>query len=125
MYSKELVDKLISKFPDTTVVVTPEKFVRDPAPQVMIPAARLHEICSFLKTDKDFAMDMPNQMTAVDYIKENQFELLYFLYSNTRNHAILVKTRIPRDTPEIQSVTDLWNGMDFQEREVYDLMGIT
>jgi NADH-quinone oxidoreductase subunit C len=125
MYSKDLVDKLIAKFPDAAAVATPDKFVRDPAPQVMVPAAKLHEICAFLKSDKDFMMDMPNQMTAVDYIKENQFELLYFLYSTKRKHAILVKARIPRDTATIQSVTDLWSGMDFQEREVFDLMGIT
>ena len=125
MYTKELIDKLIAKFPDAVAVVTPEKFVRDPAPQVMVPAAKLHEICEFIKSDKDFAMDMPNQMTAVDYIKEEQFELLYFLYSTKLKHGILIKSRIPRGTPEIASVTDLWNGMDFQEREVFDLMGIT
>lgn len=125
MYPKELVDKVIAKFPDATAVVTPEKFVREPLAQVLVPATKLHQVCSFLKTDKDFQMDLPNQMTAVDYIKENQFELLYFLYSSTRKHGIVVKARVPRDAAEIQSVTDLWNGMDFQEREVFDLFGIT
>ena len=125
MYSAELAQKLVSKFPDAALVATPDKFVRDPAPQVMVPSAKLHEICQFIKNDKDFQMDMPNQMTAVDYIKENEFELIYFLYSTTKKHGLIVKSRVPRGTPEIASVTDLWNGMNFQEREVFDLMGIT
>jgi NADH-quinone oxidoreductase subunit C len=125
MYPKELVDKLIARYPDVKAVATPEKFVRDPAAQALVPASQLHEICQFLKTNKEFDMDLPNHMTAVDYIKENEFELVYFLYSSTKNHGLVIKSRIPRATPEIDSVTDLWNGMDFQEREVFDLMGIT
>ena len=71
MYPQELIDKVMAKFPEATAVATPEKFIREPKPQVNVPAAKLHDVCAFLKSDKDFAMDMPNHMTAVDYIKEN------------------------------------------------------
>jgi NADH:ubiquinone oxidoreductase subunit C len=37
----------------------------------------------------------------------------------------VVKCQIPRKTAEVDSVTDIWAGMDWQEREVYDLFGIT
>jgi NADH:ubiquinone oxidoreductase subunit C len=125
MYGSELCQQLSQKFPDAVSVPVPEKFVRDPEAQLRVPPAKLFEICKFLKESPDFAMDFPLQMTAVDFIKEGVFELVYYLYSSKKKHAVVIKSQIPRATPEIDSVTSLWNGMDWQEREVYDLMGIT
>jgi NADH-quinone oxidoreductase subunit C len=125
MYSAELAQKLVNKFPEASIPPIPEKFVRDPAPMVLVPPAKFREVCKFIKTDKEFLMDLPNHMTAVDYIKESSFELVYYLYSTKKKQSIIIKSRVPRNAPEIDSVTDLWNGFDFQEREVFDLMGIT
>jgi NADH-quinone oxidoreductase subunit C len=46
------------------------------------------------------------------------------LYSSKKKHALVVKSRVSRDNAEIDSVTNVWSGMDWQEREVFDLMGI-
>ena len=125
MYSAELAQKLVAKFPDAAIVATPEKFVRDPSATVMVPAARLREVCKFIKSDREFLMDLPNHMTAVDYIKDGQFELVYYFYSTKVKKGLVLKSQVSRTNPSIDSVTDLWSGFDFQEREVYDLMGIT
>src|SRR2546430_1820361 len=124
MHAPELAQKLVTQFPGASLVALPEKFVRDPAAQVMVPPQKLREVAAFIKDDKDFLLDFPNHMTAVDYIKENVFELVYYFYSIKNKHGLTVKTRIPRSEPEIDTLSDLWNGFDFQEREVYDLMGI-
>ncbi len=124
MYSSELCQQLAQKFPDAVSVPVPEKFVRDPEAQLRIPPAKLFEVCKFLKESPEFAMDFPLQMTAVDFIKEGVFELVYYLYSSKKKQAIVIKSQIPRAEPEIDSITSIWNGMDWQEREVYDLMGI-
>jgi NADH:ubiquinone oxidoreductase subunit C len=124
MYSSELSQKLTQQFPAAAPLPVPEKFVRDPEPQLSIPPEKLFELCRFLKESPDFAIDFPLQMTAVDFIKNGVFELVYHLYSSTKKHALVIKSQVPRANAEIDSITPIWNGMDFQEREVYDLMGI-
>ena len=61
-------------------------------------------------------------LTSVDY--DNSFEMVYHLYSIPENHKIAMKARVPRNNPEIDSVFSVWPTADWQEREVYDLMGI-
>src|SRR5882672_3812597 len=118
MYAPELCQKLSEKFPEVTAVPVPEKFVRDPEPQVRVPSAKLVEVCRHLKESPDMSFDVPVQMTAVDYIKDNLFELVYYLYSSKMKHGIVLKSQISRASAEIDSVTSVWSGMDWQEREV-------
>lgn len=125
MYSTETLQKVTKKFSDVSPAALPEKFVRDPEPQLNVPPAKILEVCRFLKSDATLAFDLPLQMTAVDYIKDGVFELVYYLYSSKNKSGLVLKSRIPRATPEIDSVTSVWAGMDWQEREVFDLMGIT
>ena len=54
------------------------------------------------------------------------FEVVYQLTSMKHNHSLVLKTRCyDRINPVVPSVVRLWRGADFQEREVYDLMGIS
>lgn len=124
MYPADVCQKITAKFSDAVLPPVPEKFIRDPEAQVVVPTAKLFEVCEFAKKSPELSFDFPIQMTAVDFIKENQFELVYYLYSSRHKNGLVIKTRIPRDAAEIDSVTPLWKGMDWQEREVFDLMGI-
>lgn len=125
MYPAELCAKVVEKFPEASVPALPERYVRDPEPQVAVPPKILFAVCRFLKENEDAAFDLPLQMTGVDYIKDGVFELVYYLYSTRKRHGIVVKCRIDRANPVVDSVTPVWSGMDWQEREVFDLMGIT
>jgi NADH-quinone oxidoreductase subunit C len=83
----------------------------------------LLDIASFLKTTPGLDFDYLVYITAVDYPK--YFELVYQLMSLKHNHSLNLKTRCyDRDMPSVPSVVNLWRGADFQEREVFDLMGI-
>lgn len=62
-------------------------------------------------------------LTSVDYGEE--FELVYHLYSIPGNSKICVKTRTARNSAQVDSLFGIWPTADWQEREVYDLMGIT
>ena len=62
-------------------------------------------------------------LTSVDY--EDGFEVVYHLYSIPENNKIAVKTKVPRNKAELDSVFSVWPTADWQEREVYDLMGLT
>ncbi|MFC2021083.1 NADH-quinone oxidoreductase subunit C, partial [Chloroflexota bacterium] len=60
---------------------------------------------------------------ATDYF--DYFEVVYHLTSMEHNHGLTIKTRCDdRDNPVVSSIVSLYQGADFQEREIYDLMGI-
>lgn len=122
MFSKDLIEKIQKKFPDVKIIPLPLNFVRDPEPQILVPQSIFKNLSLSLKDE--FQFDLPLQMTAVDYIKEGHFELVYYLYSTERKEGVVLKSRVPRQRPEAFSVVEIWPGMNFQEREVFDLMGI-
>lgn len=124
MYSAETLKQISAQFPEATFPVVPDKFVRDPEPQLRVPASKLRELCKILRENPAFSYDLPNFMTAVDYVKDNIFELVYYLYSTQRKEGLILKTQISRVDATIDSVSDIWPGFDFQEREVLDLFGI-
>ena len=62
-------------------------------------------------------------ITAVDY--GDYFELVYNLTSLEHNHSLVIKARCDRNQPVLPSVVSLWRAADYQEREIYDLMGVT
>ncbi len=91
---------------------------------VVVNSQSLLEIASFLKTAAEFQFDYLTVLTAVDY--RSYFEVVYGLTSMVHNHSLVLKIRVSeRDNPVLPSVVGLWRGADLQEREIYDLMGIT
>lgn len=90
---------------------------------VFVQGEDLLEVARFLKEAPGLEFDYLNSITAVDFVEH--FELVYHLTSIKYNHSIVLKTRCyDRENPRVPSVVSLWCGADFQEREVYDLMGI-
>jgi NADH-quinone oxidoreductase subunit C len=55
---------------------------------------------------------------------EERFEVVWEFYSIRKRHRIRLKTRVPEADCIVDSLTDIWKGADFMEREVYDMMGI-
>jgi NADH-quinone oxidoreductase subunit C len=77
-----------------------------------------------LRDRPEFTFDLLNSLTAVDYI--GHFEVVYHLTSLRQNRRAVVKVKCGegRKEPVVPSVVSIWRAADFQEREVYDLMGI-
>jgi len=90
---------------------------------VLVQKENLFEVIEYLKSSPELNFDYLNYIAAVDYY--DYFELVYQLTSREHNHSLVLKTRCyDRDKPAVPSVVSLWRGADFQEREIYDLMGI-
>jgi NADH-quinone oxidoreductase subunit C len=51
-------------------------------------------------------------------------EVYVYLHSYKRKHGIAIKVKLDREQPEVQSVSDIWEGANWPERETYDLLGI-
>ena len=83
----------------------------------------ISDVAGFLQRDGDLDMQYLNSVSAIDYI--GHFELVYHLTSFRLGHKATVKSRLRgREDLSAPSVYHLWRGADFQEREIWDLMGI-
>jgi NADH-quinone oxidoreductase subunit C len=92
---------------------------------VTVKREALHEIARFLHDDPGMAFDYIIHVSSVDWPdEEERFEIVYELYSIRKRHRIRIKCRVPESDCVVDSLTDLWRGAEFMEREVYDMMGI-
>ena len=91
---------------------------------VVVDNKALYQVAEYLKNDAEFDFNYLANLTSVDYT--DYFEIVYNLNSLNRNHSLTLKTRChDREKPAVASVVSLWRTADLQEREIYDLMGIT
>lgn len=91
---------------------------------VVVDSRALLQVATFLKDTPGLDFDYLTTITAVDYYQ--YFEVVYLLVSMEHNHSAVLKARCyDRDNPSLPSLVSLWRSADHQEREIYDLMGIT
>src|SRR5512140_1385643 len=91
-------------------------------PYMVVDASVAHDVLHLLRDDEQF--DYLVDCTAVHYPKrEQQFDVIWILYSFPRNERIRVKTLI-KDGDSIPTVTDIWETANWLEREVFDMFGI-
>ncbi len=89
-------------------------------PSVTVQAARLTPVFAAVRK---MGFDFLDSITGVDY--NSYFEVVYQLHNMSTNDDACLKVAVDHDQPILASVYHIWQGADFQEREVYDLMGIT
>jgi NADH-quinone oxidoreductase subunit C len=88
-----------------------------------IAPGKIVSVCGFLKYDQKFVQ--LSTVTAVDrYPSEPRFEVVYHLHSIERKERLRLKCRLRSANPVIESVTSVWAGANWYEREVFDLFGI-
>ncbi len=88
-----------------------------------IAPGKIVSVCGFLKFDRKFVR--LSTVTAVDrYPTEPRFEVVYHLHSVEENQRVRLKCRLPGVDPVIESVSSVWRGANWYEREVFDLFGI-
>jgi NADH-quinone oxidoreductase subunit C len=111
--AREIAGQLKDKFPGAAAEAGSDS--------VIVKSETLLPVATYLKDSLKY--DYLNYITAVDYI--SYFEVVYQVTSLEQNRSAVIKTRCyTRDNPSLPSVTGIWQGADFQEREIYDLFGI-
>lgn len=111
---------------------------------LVVPSDHLHDVMRFLRDDERCAYNFLTYVTGVDYLRYPQspdaggaagrFAVVYLLASHTHNLYLTVKCMLNpsgdtsgiNDDPSlhVDSITDLWPGAEWQEREVFDMFGI-
>lgn len=96
----------------------------------VVDASKWAAIAAFCRNDSAMDFNMLTDITAVDYPEreEGRLEVVMHLYSLNKRHRIRLKARIGEqelDTnPEIATVTHIWPGANWLEREVFDMFGV-
>lgn len=113
-FSKERLEKIVEIFPRATFDAAAEE------PALIAQAADFPAVLRMLKEKEGF--DRLGNLTAVDW--KDHIEMVYHLYDMEENVKLEVKVALDIAAPVIESATALYPGAEFEEREVYDLMGV-
>lgn len=93
---------------------------------LILDRAELRASFLVFKSDPRLGYDFLSDITAVDYWKkqEPRFELVYQILSLNDRQRLRIRVPVPESDPTVESLTPLWRGANFLEREVWDLFGI-
>ncbi len=118
-----VLESLKAKFPSAVLSVTEDKKRGDLSAKVR--AKDILEVARYLHDDPGMAFDHITDICSADYPDDvERFEVIYHFLSLPHSTRIRLKARVTEDEPTIGTVTPIWKGAEFLEREVYDLMGI-
>jgi NADH-quinone oxidoreductase subunit C len=124
--SDEVAAAVVAHFPDGVF------FESHGQPVVFVPREQWHDVAAFLR-DEQFTQCV--DVTAVDHlvgparaipaaVAAERFEVVANFLSHARNRRIRVIAQVPVDDPTIASIADLYPGVNFAERETYDMFGV-
>jgi NADH-quinone oxidoreductase subunit C len=125
--SDEVAAALVAQFPDGVFTESHGQ------PVVYVPREQWHEVATFLRDEQQFTQCV--DIAAVDHlvaperaipaaVTAERFEVVANFLSHARNRRIRVIAELPVDDPTVASITDLYPGVNFAERETYDLFGV-
>lgn len=122
--SKKVLKKVQKVFKDAVI----DAYSHRGDETLVIKNEKLVAVAEFLRDDPETYFDMPIDATGVDYVDlhdDYRFEVVYHLYSVGHKHRIRLKARCSEENPSVPSLTGVWKGMNWMEREVFDMFGIT
>lgn len=92
---------------------------------IHIASTVIADVCTFLLETETLAFDSLMCLSGLDLsAKDEEFAVVYHLYSMNHRHKVVLKTPLPKSDPKLPSVSHIWKTADWHEREAYDLYGI-
>jgi len=89
---------------------------------VQADAAGWKDFARALRYTPGLEFDFLFCLTCVDW--KTHLGMVYHLTSTVHGHTIVVKSKLDRDQPVIETVCDIWRTAEFHEREAFDLFGV-
>jgi NADH-quinone oxidoreductase subunit C len=108
--SNQVIEKITEKYQQV-------EFVDD---HLVVPTENLTVVMKELRDE--FGFNLLSNETAVDYLE--YFEVIYNICRVPEGTMLNLKTKVDRDQPELPTMADIWPAANWQEREIYDLLGI-
>jgi NADH-quinone oxidoreductase subunit C len=133
--AEEIFNQLKEKFGSSIIELKTDKPVE---PFIIVNPLEVDKICLFLKDEKDLQFDSLMNLSGVDdangtkekdekgleTIKGGTLSVYYHIESTKLKHKLTLKASTDREKPEVVTVTEVWKGADWHEREAYDMYGI-
>lgn len=123
MELKEIIQqKLLSNFPDANLEFSgyKEEFCVKLDKKLIVP------ICKLLKEDDELKFLLCEDITAVDWAtRKNRFTVVYHIFSLKNKFRLKLKSDVDEKDCNIDSVSSVWRAANWQERECYDMYGIS
>jgi len=117
-----LADKLKAEFPDAVTGI--EEFRGDVT--VTIERKDIAKVCQYCRDSEGFEFNLLSDLCGIDYLTTKpRFGVSYVMYSLPCNHTLRLKVLVPEEDPTLPTVTGVWPGTNWQEREVFDMFGLT
>lgn len=121
--SQKVLARLRARFVDA--ILATESFRGDD--EALVAPDNWLAVARYLRDDSECAMNHFIDLTVVDYPEREpvtpRFEVLLFVRSLAKNHRVRLKTRV-RDGEELDTLTGIWAGANWTEREAYDMFGV-
>lgn len=95
-----------------------------PNAAALVEPARLPEVAARCREDAELAFDCLSNLSGVDYPKDGHIQVVYHLFSYRHRHLFVLKVNAVRDDPVVPSLSGVWSHANWQEREVFDLLGV-
>ncbi len=113
--SEIIEETIVNAYPDV-VIESRDVFG---VPNLKLQPSALQQVCTLLA---DSGFDYLADITAIDW--RDRIEVVYQLTSLASNQKLALRVDLDRDRPEVDSLSGIWKGAEFQEREAFDLMGV-
>ena len=91
-------------------------------PMVRIGREKWQDAVELLRTHQDWKLNYIECMAGTDY--PDYIEVVIYVQSTELDHFVCLKTRTPRENAEIPSLVSSYPGVNWEEREIYDLLGV-
>lgn len=118
MTNEQLIEKLTTAYPDAVIKQGMQY------PEITVGFDKLHSFMQNIKLDSQLAFDYLVCQSGVDY--PAFIQVVYHLESTSHKHFLVVKANTEnRETPAMDSVSDIWPTAEFHEDEIFDLLGIS
>ena len=123
-YFDEVVDALSAAYPDFDAAVTKIVVDRDEL-TLYVTKEHIRSVARTMRDDPALRFELLANLSGVDYIGSvNRFHVVYNLTSMTYRRQVRLETSASLEDPHVPSVTTVYPGADWQERETYDMFGI-
>lgn len=126
-YYQNLLEKLNTRFGDAITGSS----VKFGDANIVVERTRMIEVATALRDEPEFAFEECMDVAGVDYSEYGdgawqgpRFAVAYQLLSVKHNHRLRMKVFADDDMPVVDSVINIWSGVNWFEREAFDLFGI-
>jgi NADH-quinone oxidoreductase subunit C len=119
---KQIAEQIKAQFPDAVQEII--EFRGEVT--VVVMASRIEEIALYCRDTEGLEFNQLSDLSGNDtFPQEPRFGVSYWLYSLVYGHGLRLKVYAPGDNPVVPSVTGVWQGANWLEREIYDMFGVT